>query len=51
MVGGGGRFLPEILDQIDQPLKKCRLRIDIRLNHYTERKKVQLSLIGRALST
>ena len=30
MVGGGCRFLPEILGQIDQPLEKRRLRIDIR---------------------
>ena len=35
--------------KLTNPLEKRRLRIDIRLNHYTERKKVQLSLIGRPL--
>ena len=31
MVGGGCRFLHEIMGQIDQPLEKRRLQIDIRL--------------------
>jgi len=31
MVGGGCRLLPEILGQIDQPIEKRRLQVDIRL--------------------